>query len=210
MKLPSLKNIAWGQKRWKIMNYDIFSIFVFSIIFVISLVAYSNDFFPNQFSGNETLILNDLAAERNFTLKKWNCEHPLGKCPFFLDYGLIGAGRVGADGLMLLTRCHQTSNNHFESGQCLVKMFGKTSLLNRWQWCLWQHYVGDFMMVTDLRCLRQNHYVGDFISLYWWFFQCIKQTVTNILNLSPTHFVANIRHQHVTANMSARNQTCLI
>ena len=23
-------------------------------------------------------------------------------------------------------------------------------------------YVGDFMMVTDLRCWWQNHYVGDF------------------------------------------------
>ena len=82
MKLPSLKNIAWGQKRWKIMNYDIFSIFVFLIIFIISLVAYSNEFIPIQFFGNETLILNDLASDRNFTLKKWNCEHPLGKCHF--------------------------------------------------------------------------------------------------------------------------------
>ena len=31
--------------------------------------------------------------------------------------------------------------------------------------------------------------------LYWWFSQCIK-SVTNISNLSPTHFVNNIRHQH--------------
>ena len=34
--------------------------------------------------------------------------------------------------------------------------------LNRWQWCWWHRYVGDFMMVTDLRCWWQNHYVGDF------------------------------------------------
>ena len=32
----------------------------------------------------------------------------------------------------------------------------------RWQWCWWHRYVGDFMMVTDLRCWWQNHYVGDF------------------------------------------------
>ena len=31
-----------------------------------------------------------------------------------------------------------------------------------WQWCWWHRYVGDFMMVTDLRCWLQNHYVGDF------------------------------------------------
>ena len=29
------------------------------------------------------------------------------------------------------------------------------------------------------------------------FFQCVK-SVTNVLNLSPTHFVSDIRHQHVT------------
>ena len=51
------------------------------------------------------------------------------------------------------------------------------------------------MMVTDLRCWWQNHYVDDFFSLCWWFSQCIK-SVTNISNLSPTHLVYNIRHQH--------------
>jgi len=62
------------------MNYDVFSVFIFLIIFIISLVAYSIEFIPNQFFGNETLILNDLVySERNFTLKKWNCQHPLGK-----------------------------------------------------------------------------------------------------------------------------------
>ena len=32
----------------------------------------------------------------------------------------------------------------------------------RWQWCWWQRYVGDFMLMTDLRCWWQNHYVDDF------------------------------------------------
>ena len=63
-----------------------------------------------------------------------------------------------------------------------------------WQWCWWHRYVGDFMMVTDLRCWWQNHYVGDF-SVIWWFFQCIK-SVTYILNLSPTHLVSNIHLQN--------------
>ena len=55
--------------------------------------------------------------------------------------------------------------------------------------------VGDFMMVTDWRCWWQNHYVGDFFRYVGDFFQCIK-SVINILNLSPTHFVSNIRRQH--------------
>ena len=32
----------------------------------------------------------------------------------------------------------------------------------RWQWFWWERYVGDVMMMTDLRCWWQNHYVGDF------------------------------------------------
>ena len=37
-------------------------------------------------------------------------------------------------------------------------------IMKRWQWCWWQRYLGDFMMLTDLRCWWQNHYVGDFVS----------------------------------------------
>jgi len=70
---------------------------------------------------------------------------------------------------------------------------------NGWQWCWWQRKVGDFLMVTDLRCWWQNHYVDDFFLNVgphcWWLFQCIK-SVTNISNLSPTHLISNIRHQH--------------
>ena len=54
----------------------------------------------------------------------------------------------------------------------------------------WWFYDGDRykMLVTESLCWR-------LFSLCWWFFQCIK-SVTNILNLSPKHFVSNIRHQH--------------
>ena len=68
-------------------------------------------------------------------------------------------------------------------------------LIRGWQWYWWHYYVVDFMMVTDFRCWLPNHYVGDFFSLCWWFSQGIK-SVTNISNLSLTHLVSNIRHQH--------------
>ena len=59
----------------------------------------------------------------------------------------------------------------------------------RWQWCWWL-YDGDWfeMLVAESLCWR-------LFSLCWWFSQCIK-SVTNISNLSPTHLVSNIRHQH--------------
>ena len=47
-----------------------------------------------------------------------------------------------------------------------------------WQWCWWQRYVGDFMMVTDLICWWQNHYVGSIFRYVGDFF--------NVLNRSPT------------------------
>ena len=54
----------------------------------------------------------------------------------------------------------------------------------------WWFYDGDRfkMSVTESLCWR-------LFPLCWWFFQCIK-SVTNISNLSPIHFVSNIRHQH--------------
>ena len=54
-------------------------------------------------------------------------------------------------------------------------------------WCL---YDGDWfkMLVAESLCWR-------LFSLCWRFSQCIK-SVTNISNLSPTHLVSNIRHQH--------------
>jgi len=60
--------------------------------------------------------------------------------------------------------------------------------------------VGDFMMVTDFRCWWQNHYVVKFFRYVGDFLNVLNrqhpESVTNISNLSPTHFVSNIRHQH--------------
>ena len=71
---------------------------------------------------------------------------------------------------------------------------GQENRRNRWQWCSWQCYVGDLMIVIDLRCSWQNLF-----SLLVIFFKlkslCIK-SVTNFSNLSPTHSVSNIRHQN--------------
>ena len=64
----------------------------------------------------------------------------------------------------------------------------------RWQWCWWHCYVGDFMVVTVLRCWR-------LFSLCWWFFQCIK-SVTNILNRSLT---SQTCHQHISSPTSVTN-----
>ena len=55
-----------------------------------------------------------------------------------------------------------------------------------WQWCWWHRYVGDFTMVTDLRCWWQNHFVGDF-------FRYIGDFL-NVLNRSPTSWIG---HQHL-------------
>ena len=72
----------------------------------------------------------------------------------------------------------------------LVTDFGDT--LSWWQ--CWVTVV----LVTSLCWWLYN---GDWFqmliaeSLCWRFSQCIK-SVTNISNLSPTHFVSNIRHQH--------------
>ena len=71
------------------MNYDIFSISIFLIIFIISLVTYSNEFFSNRKFGNETFLIPDWTEpKKNFTLKKWNCQHPLGKLYSIMTLGL--------------------------------------------------------------------------------------------------------------------------
>ena len=51
-------------------------------------------------------------------------------------------------------------------------------------------YVGDFMMVTDFRCWRQNHYVGDF-------FRYVGDFV-NVLNRSPTSWIDHQQLKLVT------------
>ena len=47
-------------------------------------------------------------------------------------------------------------------------------------WCWWQSYLGDRV------------YLGDI----FWIVTTMVTTINNMLKLSPTHFVSNIRHQH--------------
>jgi len=54
--------------------------------------------------------------------------------------------------------------------------------------------VGAFIMVTDLICWWYNHFLASFFVIVVIF--PIYESVTNIENLSPTHLVSNIRHQH--------------
>ena len=88
--------------------------------------------------------------------------------------------------------CHST----FEYDASKTSIYGDWSRFmifrdhhGRLRRCWWQHYAGNFMMVTIERCWWQNHYDGDF------FHEHLK-SVTVILKLSPTHFVSNIHHQH--------------
>ena len=90
-----------------------------------------------------------------------------------------------------------------------VTSFQLSSLVSRWQWCWWHRYDGDrFEMLVAELCWR-------LLTLCWWCYQCTK-LVTNISNLSPTHLVSNIRHQHrcnhsrlyVAFKSSIDNQHC--
>jgi len=96
----------------------------------------------------------------------------------------------------------------FMKGWKYSRNYASSVTEDRWQWCWWHPYVGDFMMVTNFRCWWQNHYVSDFFRyvsdflnvLNWspssWIGHQYPESVTNIWNLSPTHLVSNIRHQH--------------
>ena len=66
--------------------------------------------------------------------------------------------------------------------------------------------VGDIVKLVTLH-VGDRLYVGD-ISRYTGDFQCIK-SVPNISNLSPTHFVSNIRHRH-QCNRRDKFIICLI
>ena len=87
-------------------------------------------------------------------------------------------------------KCHVTADDSFWSltrwAMHAVSMLIHLRLFKWWQWCWWHRYVGDFMMVTDLRCRWQNHYVGDFFRYVGDF--------PNILNWSPTSWIG---HQHI-------------
>ena len=64
-----------------------------------------------------------------------------------------------------------------------------------WQWCLWHRYVGDYMMVTDLRCWWQNHYVCNF-------FRYVGDFLNRLLNRSST---SQTCHQHIWSPTSVTN-----
>ena len=57
---------------------------------------------------------------------------------------------------------------------------------NRWQWCWWHPYVGDFMMVTDFRYWWQNYFVD-------YFFRYVGDFL-NVLNRSRISWIG---HQHL-------------
>ena len=75
------------------------------------------------------------------------------------------------------------NDNPWLSLSYIKQLNSSYSLTIRWQWCWWHRYVGDFMMVTDLRCWWQNHYVGDF-------FRYVGDFL-NVLNRSPTSQTCN-------------------
>ena len=52
------------------------------------------------------------------------------------------------------------------------------------------------MLATDIKSPILLVTVMLVTTLCWWFYPVINKQVTNILNLSPTHFVSNIRRQH--------------
>ena len=62
--------------------------------------------------------------------------------------------------------------------------------------------VGDFKIMTIFGCWGQNVDVGDIfwmlanVKIQWALMTKMAKTVTNILKLSSTRFVANIRHRH--------------
>ena len=103
----------------------------------------------------------------------------------------ISAGRCQK----FISKCSMKNNKTLDKISCIIKepkiriffFFDKIKQRNRWQWCWWHRYVGDFMMVTGLRCWLQNHYVGDF---------------PNVLNRSPT---TKTCHQHLWSPTSVTN-----
>ena len=75
---------------------------------------------------------------------------------------------------ILITSCHANGSSvidHWSHHYCVMKY--ETFW---WQWCWLHRYVGDFMIVTDMRCWWQNHYVIDF-------FRYVGDSL-NVLNLA--------------------------
>ena len=68
-----------------------------------------------------------------------------------------------------------------------------------WQWCWWL-YDGDWLEMLVTNSWWQNNYVGDLIGHQH------PESVIKISNLSLTHLVSNIRHQHRCNHQIGRYQ----
>ena len=77
------------------------------------------------------------------------------------------------------------------SETCLIWMFKK----HRQQWCWWQRFVDDFLMVIIWKPLRQNHFVGYVfeVNRSYWDSRAFHQH-----KLSPTS-VTNVRVGPITS-----------
>jgi len=97
-------------------------------------------------------------------------------------------------------------HNMLSLAQSLRLTHSQYKMTRAWlQWCWWHRYVGDFMMVTDLRCWWQNLYVSDFFRHVGDFFKVfnrssISQTYhqyiwsrTSVTNIDVTHELSKIR-----------------
>ena len=111
--------------------------------------------------------------------------------------------------------CACFSSLRHESLLRQIKRGGKA--FDWWQWCWWQRYVDNFMMVTDLRCWWQNHYVGDFFPYVGDFFNVSNQSPTSLTchqTLPPTSVtkidVIHIFYTTKIWNKMKRTQTSII
>ena len=80
-----------------------------------------------------------------------------------------------------------SSFSNFSPFQVLSVWFLKYFI--KWQWCWWHRYVGDFMIVTDRSLTSWNRSPTEIGHQH-------PESVNIISNLSPTHLVSTIRHQH--------------
>ena len=94
--------------------------------------------------------------------------------------------------LIILYEFREMSNWNFKTIISLISKLGSESCVTqvwhitcpwRWQWGWWHCYVGNSMMVPDLRCWCQKYYVGDF-------FRYVGDFLS-ISNRSPTSWIGH-------------------
>ena len=94
--------------------------------------------------------------------------------------------------LLATQECSPVTHSSLSTHPSVVWSSKGTLTFPWWQWCWWHCHVGDFNMVTDLRCWWQNHYVGD----------SLCGDFLNVLNRSPT---SQTCHQHIWSPTSVTN-----